>query len=307
MAFMKLCMIAVAFAATLSGQAPNLAVTSGASKVPVLANPNEVVLTVGEHKITGAQYQFLVKMLLPAQSQELAYGPGRRQFAQKIAEVIILADEALKNHLDTKPDLALQLKFHDDNILALAMFQKVGQTLVITDADIQAYYDSHKSDYEQLNARRILIRVKGAPVAALPGKPELTDAEAHAKAAAIRQQLIGGGDFAKLAQQESDDAASRQQGGDMGQVKRGATVLQFEQAAFSLKPGEISDPVKTVYGYDVIQVQSRSIRNLADVKEDVTIKLKPIMTPQAVEALINKTKFDISDSYFGPVPAAPAK
>src|SRR5580704_17846157 len=103
MAFMKLCMIAVAFAAILSGQAPNVAVTSGASKVPVLANPNEVVLTVGEHKITGAEYQ------------ELAYGPGCRQFAQKIAEVIILADEALKNHLDKKPDLALQLKCHDDN------------------------------------------------------------------------------------------------------------------------------------------------------------------------------------------------
>jgi peptidyl-prolyl cis-trans isomerase C len=307
MTFMKLCMFALAFAAILSGQAPKLAVPPTTAKAPAIANPNEVILTIGDRKITFAQYQLLVSALLPEKSQELAYGPGRRQFAQKLVEVLLLADEALRTQLDKKPDLALQLNFHDNSVLAQAMFKKIQQTLVVPDADIQTYYNTHKSEYEVVNARRILIRVKGSVVAGLPGKPELTDAEARAKAVSIREQLVGGGDFAKLAQQESDDAASRLKGGDIGPLKRGTTNQQFEQAAYALKAGEISAPVKSAYGYDIIQVQSRSFASLEDVRDDAIAHLRSMMAPKAVDDLVSQSKFDLNDAYFGPDPAAHAK
>ncbi len=297
MALMKLFVLAVISAAFLSGQPQN----------PAMTNPNEIVLTVGDHKITAIEYQFLVRMLLTPKSQDLAYGPNRRQFAQKIAEAIILSDEAIRHQIDKNPDMVQKLQFHDDNLLAQAMLQKIQQTLVVPESDIQSYYDAHKSDYEVLNARRILIRVKGSPMPALPGKPELTDAEAHAKADSIHEQIVAGADFAKLAQQESDDANSRLKGGDVGALKRGATNPQFEQAAFALKPGEISQPLKTTYGYDIIQVESRSFRSLAEVKEDVVNRLRPQLAPKAVDELITKAKVTISDEYFGPEPAAQGK
>jgi peptidyl-prolyl cis-trans isomerase C len=301
MVFMKFCTLLAVFAAALSAQPPNLAITPPRPPAtPPVANPDEVVMTVGERKITAADYTLLVKTLLPPQSQELGFGPGRRQFAQKLAELMILADEGAKRDLDKQPDIALKLDFQRNNGLAAAMYQQLEKSTVVSDADIQAYYDAHKADYEVLNARHILLRVKGSPTPNPPGKPELTEDEAKAKAEAIRKRLAGGEDFAKVASEESYDAAEK--GGNLGVVKHGTNVMSFEQAAFALKPGEISQPVKTPFGYEIIQVQSRATQSLADVKQDVISHVKPTLAPKAVEDLLNKTKFNISDAFFGPAP-----
>ena len=184
------------------------------------ADPNAVVITVGEHKITAAQFLALVKAL-PQQYQETARGPGRRDFAKNLVELQVLADEALKLGLDKQPDTQMQLQFQRDNMLAQEMFLSLQQTSTVSDADVQAWYDAHKSDYEVLTARHILIRVKGAPMPAVPGKPELSDDEAKAKAESIRKRIVGGEDFAKIAKEESDDTSSGEKGGDLGEFKKG--------------------------------------------------------------------------------------
>jgi len=81
-----------------------------------------------------------------------------------------------------------------------------------------------------------------------------TDEEALALAKELVKRLRAGEDFAKLAKEYSDDPGSRDNGGDLGWFGRGRVVPEFEKAAFSLKPGEISDPVKTMFGYHIIQV-----------------------------------------------------
>ena len=105
------------------------------------------------------------------------------------------------------------------------------------DAAVEKYYNEHKSDYEVLKARHILIRVKGAPMQAVAGKPELTDEEALAKAQDDTQATGGGEDFATLAKAESDDAGSGAQGGELGEFHKGMMVPPFETAAFAAKVG----------------------------------------------------------------------
>jgi hypothetical protein len=83
---------------------------------------------------------------------------------------------------------------------------------------------------------------------------ERTDAEAQALAEEIRQRLLAGEDFATLAQEYSDDTGSGAQGGDLDWFGRGAMVAHFEEAAFSLEVGEISEPIKTQFGYHIIEV-----------------------------------------------------
>ena len=272
---------------------------------PPPADPNAVVITVGDHKITAGEYDELVKNLQP-QYQQIARGPGRRQFAQNLVELSVLSGAAEKAELDKQPETKVQLEFQRENILAQAMFLHLQQTTPVSDADIQTYYDAHKSDYETLTARHILIRVKGAPMPATPGKPELSDDEAKARAESIRKRIQDGEDFAKIAKAESDDTSSGEKGGDLGEFKKGMMVPPFEKAAFALKPGDISEPVLSPFGYHIIQVQTHTTKSLEEAKADILTKVKPELARKAVADLTGKTKVEISDSYFGPAPAPPA-
>ncbi len=88
-----------------------------------------------------------------------------------------------------------------------------------------------------------------------PSEPvERTDAEAQALAAELRQRILDGEDFATLAAEYSDDTGSGAQGGDLGWFGSGAMVPPFEEAAFSLEVGEISEPIKSQFGYHIIEV-----------------------------------------------------
>ena len=310
----KFSLLFVAFCAILPAQMPTM---SGAApppgSMPPPTDPNTVIITVGDHKITAGQFEDYIKAL-PQQYQATARGPGRRDFAKNLVELNVLSDEATKQGVADKPEVKLQIEFQRDNMLAQAMFLNLQQQAEVSDAEVQAYYDAHKSDYEVLKARHILIRVKGAPMPATPGKPELTDEEAKAKAEEIRKRIVGGEDFAKVAEAESDDTSSGKSGGDLGEFKHGMMVPPFEKAAFALKPGDISEPVLSPFGYHIIQVESHTTKSLDEVKPDIISQLRPQAAREAVKALTGKAKVELNDAYFGaepvvpgaPAPAAPA-
>ena len=299
---MKLSLIFLAFCAILPAQLPAPATAPPAGPAAPPTDPNAVVITIGDHKITAAQFLDLVKAL-PAQYQDTARGAGKRDFARNIVELQVLADQAIKLGLDQQPDTKLQLEFQKDNMLAQAMFNSLQQTATISDAEVQAYYDAHKEDYETVTARHILIRIKGAPMPAPPGKPELSDDEAKAKAESVRKRIVGGEDFAKVAKEESDDS-SGEKGGDLGEFKRHSMVPPFETAAFALKPGDISEPVLTPFGYHIIQVQTHTTKTLAEVKPEILAQLKPDAARKAVADMTDKAKFNLNDDFFGPAPPA---
>src|SRR6185437_13529590 len=253
----KFPLIFLAFCAILPAQMPTMSNPMAAppNAGPPAVDPNTVVITVGDHKITAAQFLEMVKAL-PQQYQETAKGAGRRDFARNLVELQVLSDEAVKQNLDKDPTTEMMLQFQRDNTLSSAEFQRLQQTSNVSDADIQAYYDAHKAEYEVLTGRHILIRMKGSPMPAPAGKPELTEAEAKDKAEAIRKRILAGEDFAAVAKAESDDTVSGAKGGDLGEFRKGMMVPPFETAAFALKTGDISEPVQSPFGYHIIQIQS---------------------------------------------------
>jgi peptidyl-prolyl cis-trans isomerase C len=284
---------------------PQVPVRAPAPSAPVKPpQPDKVILTIGTTKLTEAQYETLVAAL-PQQYQTYAHGAGKRQFAESLAQLVILSGEAEKRNLDKEPKVQEQIKFQRENLLAQAMFEDLQNAIKVDDAAVATFYDAHKNEYESLKAKHILIRVKGAPMPGADGKPELTDEQALAKAQEIRKKLVAGGDFAAIAKADSDDTGSAAQGGDLGEFRRGMMVPPFETAAFALKIGEISEPVKTPFGYHIIVVQEHKLKTLADVKPDIEKNLRPEMARKAVQDLRDKSNVQIDDEFFGPAQPTP--
>ena len=282
---------------------PRAGAPAAAAPAPPPADPDKVVLTIGTEKITEAQFDDMINAI-PAQYQAYARGAGKRAFADQIVQVKMLSQEAEKRKIDQEPKVRDEVAFQRQNLLAQAMFLALQQSVTVDDAAIEKYYNEHKADYEVLKARHILIRAKGAPMQAMPGKPELTDEEALAKAQALRKRLVGGEDFATLAKAESDDAGSGAQGGDLGDFRKGMMVPPFEEAAFAAKVNEITEPVKTPFGYHLIKVESHVTKSLVEVRPEIEKKLRPELARVAVENLRKGATVQLDDGFFGPAPGA---
>jgi parvulin-like peptidyl-prolyl isomerase len=259
--------------------------------------PDKVVLVVNDMKFTAKQFNDLVEAL-PEQLRDRARGPGKRDFAQNLVRVLVLADEGKNRKIDQTPEFKLQQQIQVDNLLAGKTFAQLAEGLKVDDAEERAFYEAHKQDYEQVRARHILIRAAGSPAPAEPGKKELSDAEALAKAQDIRKKLAAGGDFTALAAQDSDDAGTKDKGGDLNFFKHGQMVPQFDQAAFSLKVGEISEPVKTQFGYHIIKVEAR--KTYEDSKPEIDRRLRSEMAQKMMEDLEKKANPTFDTDFFGP-------
>ena len=142
--------------------------------------------------------------------------------------------------------------------------------VAVTDRDIELYYQDHREEFrqeEEACASHILVKVKAGD--APEGHPE---AEAQKIAQGLLDQVKAGGDFAALAKKSSEDQGSAQNGGDLGCFAPGRMVPEFDDAVFALQPGQVSELVKTSFGYHVIRLASKreaAVLPLAQVKERI--------------------------------------
>jgi peptidyl-prolyl cis-trans isomerase C len=157
-----------------------------------------------------------------------------------------------------------------------------------TDAQVREFYDKNPDKFKQeeaVRASHILFKVEESADAA-------TKKKVRDQAEAVLKQVRSGGDFAELAKKHSADG-SAQQGGDLNFFTKGQMVPAFDQAAFSLKPGEISDIVTTQFGYHIIKVTERRAPSTVPF-EQVSGRIKEFLTEQQkqqkVEAFVTALK-----------------
>ncbi|WP_050478821.1 SurA N-terminal domain-containing protein [Herbaspirillum rhizosphaerae] len=175
----------------------------------------------------------------------------------------------------------------------------VAAQVSVSDADIKSYYDQNIKQYstdEQRRASHILLEVKKGASAA-------DKAAIKAKADELVAQLRKNpGDFAKLAKANSQDPGSKDQGGDLGFFGKGAMLKSFEDAAYKLKQGEISDPVESDFGYHIIQltgIKAGSVKPLDEVKGEIAGDIKKQLAAKKYAELadiFNNTVYEQGDS-----------
>src|SRR5215203_3580509 len=152
---------------------------------------------------------------------------------------------------------------------ALVDVQSIRERIQVSPQDAQRYYEDNQNQYstpEQVRASHILLKPEGKDDAAV--KKQAEDLAAKAKA---------GADFAELAKKFSQDDTNNTKGGDLDFFGKGQMVPEFDTVAFAMKPGEISDPVKTQYGYHVIKLTEKKAatqRPLAEVQAQIEDQIK---------------------------------
>jgi len=262
------------------------------------ASSDPIIMAGGDVMIRQSEFENAIKTL-PAEYQQFAQGPGKRQFAEDYLRMKMLAAQGMKDNLQNDPEVTQQLALMRENLVANAELQKLEKGITVSDADLQKAYDEHKNEYEKVTARHILIAFKGSP-AAQPGKKELSEDEAKAKAEEIKKKIQGGASFEDQAKAESDDKGSGARGGELGAFGRGQMVEEFEKAAFAAKTGEVIGPIRTQYGYHIIKVDKHETTPFAQVKETLDKSERQRRLKEQLDTMKKNANVTFNDAYFAP-------
>jgi len=199
---------------------------------------------VGDTKITQADLEREIKNL-PEFAQKLFEGSGgKEKFLNELIKKELLYQEALKKGLDKDAEYRRKVEEYKKlTLIGLLLEKEIETKAKVTDQDVKDYYEKHKQELasvSQIRASHILVK---------------TEEEAKK----ILERLKKGEDFAKIAKKSSIDPGSAKNGGDLGFFSSGQMVPEFEAAAARLKIGEISEPVKTKFGYHIIKVTDKKM------------------------------------------------
>jgi peptidyl-prolyl cis-trans isomerase D len=169
---------------------------------------------------------------------------------------------------------------------------KVTESIQLSDAQLRNWYGSHLDQFrtpERVHVRHILLMTTG--------KSPDEVAKIKAKAEALLKQVRSGADFAQLATANSEDKGTAVKGGDVGWIVRGQTVPNFESAAFSLKPNEISGLVTTEYGFHILQVlahEQARLRPFDEVRGEIASGLKSEMVADRMQSLADQARAELA-------------
>jgi peptidyl-prolyl cis-trans isomerase D len=168
--------------------------------------------------------------------------PKKKLFEQVAGPVYVTDAQLWRSYQDTHDSAQVSYVAFDPSTIP-------DSAVHISDAEIKAYYDSHQKALEDRPGRAVLS------VVSIPRSITAADtAAARAKADSLRAEIAKGAKFDDVAKRESADSGSAVKGGALGKVGKGQFVKPFEDAAFALKPGELSQPVLSPFGYHIIRV-----------------------------------------------------
>lgn len=278
-----------------------------------LPSADTVVFEAGGKRMTRAEFDSLMSNLPANVRQQLGEdtAENRRRLAEQLGEIMSYAAEARRLHVDDKPAVKVQLFLQQESTLASLLYQHLVETSRPGEEQLRSWYGAHQNEFETATARHILVRFQGSRVPLREGQKDLTPEEALARAEALRQRIVKGEEFAAVAQTESDDPGSGKNGGDLGTFGRGRMIPEFEQAVFSIPVGEVSQPVRTQFGYHLIKVQKRGTQPFEEVRADIEKRLTTENAYKTMTAVKMKSRVFLDESYFGKPrsgpPSPPAK
>lgn len=207
---------------------------------------------------------------------------------EKLRSQIQPTEEELKSYFGSHAAL-YQIPEKRSLVVLVLNQSKVEQTLTPPEAELRRLYEQNKESYrvpERVKVRHILLKTVG--------KQASEEAAIKARAEGLLKQIKGGANFSELAKKNSEDPGSAAKGGELGDwVMRGQMVPEFEKAAFTLKVNEISDLVKTQYGYHIVQVLAKEeahLQSFDEVKDKLAADWKKARANQQLQNALDNAQ-----------------
>ena len=199
------------------------------------------------------------------------------------ADMMMLAKAGEDKKIPDSPDFKKKLGFAREKLLMEIMLAQVAKESLTDEAMHKVYDDAVKqmSEEEEVHARHILIR-------AAPDDAKASDA-AKQKIEAVIARLKKGEDFAKVATEVTEDPSGKANGGDLGYFTKEQMVPEFSGVAFKLDKGQISDPVKTQFGWHVIKVEDKRVKPVPTFDE-VKPQIEQFVTRKAQAELVSSLR-----------------
>jgi peptidyl-prolyl cis-trans isomerase C len=241
-----------------------------AAPAPEPVDPATVLATVGDDEITEGDLMLAAEEL-QAELQSVPADQRRAFLLTVMIDMKLMADAAREDGLADTEEFARRLAYLEEQALRREFFNQIVETEVTEEA-IQAAYDELASQFTpepEVRARHILVE---------------TEEEANA----IRAEIEGGRDFADAAGEYGTDGTASN-GGDLGFFSTGMMVPEFEEAAFALEEGELSQPVQSQFGWHLIQLEERRVSE-APPLDQVRQQVAQQVLYQSYEAAIDEIK-----------------
>ncbi|MBA2603609.1 MAG: peptidyl-prolyl cis-trans isomerase [Acidobacteria bacterium] len=223
----------------------------------------------------------------------------RRNETVRLAVVNFPADKYREATTATDEEVAARFDSHKDEYripekrkvkFALIDAQAMRGTIQVSPQDVEQHYQANQTQFstpEQVRASHILFRTEGKD-----------EAEVRKRAEAVLKQARADQNFAKLAAQHTEEEAGKARGGDLDFFGRGQMAKEFEEAAFALKPGEVSDIVSTQFGLHILRLTERreaATRSLDEVRSQIEDQLKSERAQNAAQSLADELDKGIDD------------
>lgn len=273
----------------------------GAPLAAHAAGDDPVVLSMGHEQWTASQFKRVVADTPPQVKEAALADPAA--FAQRYADMHLLAQLAESRQLEQDPDVRQQLAWVREGVLANAAKDDLYRRAQVSDEEAKRYYEAHKGDFVDYTLQHVVLRYQGSEIAARAGQKDMSGSEAKAEADQLRAQVLHGTDFADIVQRYSDDDDSKADGGLLPETASRNLLPEIAQGIAGLKENDVSQPIRTRYGYHLVKVVKRVDNSFEDAKPHVVILLKSEQVDRQIEAMKQASPAKLDAGFFQASPA----
>ena len=220
----------------------------------------KVIANINGYKLTEDKFKLLIDTLPEKAKSQYMGEEGKKKLLEQLTVQKLLVQEAKKLKLDKKPEFLVRKEMDEDTILLEQYYKYLFENFKPDDKALEAFYKSHPELFageEEFEAYHILVTPqKDAKIFNTKKSDAQNEEQAQKKLKMIQGLLKKGVSFEKVAKEYSE-GPSAPRGGYLGKFTLGRMIPEFENALKKMKPGEISGPVKTRFGYHIIYLKSR--------------------------------------------------